>query len=329
MINRKDGERLLPKKLTYEEVKQWVDENTECELLSTDYVNCDSKLTFRCYCGEIFARSLYHFKNRGQVTCRSCSNKKLSYLNRMSFPEVCSRAKQVGAPCVDTAENYINQRSILKFSCKRCSAEFKRTVSAVINGSQVNCASCACIASNENSSTTLNTFLGRLSNIHEGRISLLSCYGGITKKAFFRCNKCKHVFEKMAGLLVNQKTGCPYCVFSKGEILIENYLQDAEITHYAQKRFADCRNISTLPFDFYLPDHNICIEYDGIQHFEPIDYFGGQESFERQQQNDRIKDQYCSSNGIKLIRIPYWEQDNIESILDKELQKYLPVPLAS
>ena len=58
-------------------------------------------------------------------------------------------------------------------------------------------------------------------------------------------------------------------------------------------------------FDFYLEDYNTIIEYDGKQHFEPIKIWGGQEKFNKQRENDSIKDEYCYKNNIALIRIPY------------------------
>ena len=60
-----------------------------------------------------------------------------------------------------------------------------------------------------------------------------------------------------------------------------------------------------LPFDFYLPNQNICIEYDGEQHFKPIEKFGGQENLKNVQNRDKIKTEFCEKQGITLIRIPY------------------------
>ena len=70
-------------------------------------------------------------------------------------------------------------------------------------------------------------------------------------------------------------------------------------------------------YDFYLTEHNICIEYDGVQHFKPNNYFGGIKAFEEQKIRDKEKDEYCLKNNIKLIRIPYTEKD-IEKILENE-----------
>ena len=81
--------------------------------------------------------------------------------------------------------------------------------------------------------------------------------------------------------------------------------------------FNECRYKNKLKFDFFLPDKNICIEYDGQQHFYPIRYFGGKKSFELQKIKDKIKDDYCISNNIKIIRIKYDKQkDEIISIIE-------------
>ena len=112
--------------------------------------------------------------------------------------------------------------------------------------------------------------------------------------------------------------GCPKCtVISKGEKIISQLLDSHAIAYIQQKRFEDCRDIQTLPFDFYLPDYNILIEYDGIQHYEPIDYFGGQEAFETTVKHDNMKNEYCKNNGISLLRIPYFK--NVEEELNNFL----------
>ena len=72
-------------------------------------------------------------------------------------------------------------------------------------------------------------------------------------------------------------------------------------------------------FDFYIRKLNLIIEYDGQQHFEPVEKFGGQDAFKRTQYRDDIKNKYCLENGINLIRIPYWDYKNIEKILDEKL----------
>lgn len=83
---------------------------------------------------------------------------------------------------------------------------------------------------------------------------------------------------------------------------------------YVKKKFEDCKDKKPLPFDFYLPNNVICIEYDGEQHTKPIDYFGGIESYECTVRHDKMKNEYCKNNGISLLRIPY--NKNVEEELN-------------
>jgi hypothetical protein len=123
-----------------------------------------------------------------------------------------------------------------------------------------------------------------------------------------------------------QKSGCPHCNESKGEKLVNSILEKNIIKSIRQKKFEDCNNriegryCIKLPFDFYLPDKNTCIEYDGVQHFKPISQFGGEQGFLKIQKNDKIKNHYCEDNGIKLIRIPYtMKKQDIEPYILSEL----------
>jgi hypothetical protein len=115
--------------------------------------------------------------------------------------------------------------------------------------------------------------------------------------------------------------GCPDCKRSLGELLIKKYLNNRKIKYEQQKFFKDLTNNNKryLFFDFYLLDLNICIEYDGIQHFKPVSNFGGETSFKKLKNNDRLKDEYCNLRDIKLIRIPYTSIKDISIILDKEI----------
>lgn len=110
-----------------------------------------------------------------------------------------------------------------------------------------------------------------------------------------------------------QGYGCPICSESKGEIEVREWLENHNITYKRQHRFADLKK---YPYDFYLPDFNLLIEYNGIQHYEEVPYFHrSPSSFDGQLTRDRIKKEYAEKNGIKLLVIPYWEFKNIDKIL--------------
>ena len=103
--------------------------------------------------------------------------------------------------------------------------------------------------------------------------------------------------------------GCPDCKISKGEISIAKWLSEYKIGFEQQKRFPGCKRKFELPFDFYLPDLNLCIEFDGEQHYKPVKLWGGLEGLRKIQESDQIKKQYCIDNNIRLLRIRFDNKD--------------------
>ena len=109
--------------------------------------------------------------------------------------------------------------------------------------------------------------------------------------------------------------GCPICNESKGEKQIRFFLESKNINFIAQMKFDDCKYKSNLFFDFFICDKNLCIEFDGEQHFIPVIYFGGDKIFKKVKKRDEIKNEYCKNNNIRLIRIRY--DENIEEKLSE------------
>lgn len=110
--------------------------------------------------------------------------------------------------------------------------------------------------------------------------------------------------------------GCVSNKESIGERLVKTYLDDKNIYYQREKKFKSCINIKELPFDFYLPDYNVCIEYDGELHYRPSSIFGGEIAFNKIKINDSIKSNWCEKNNIKLLRIHYLKKSKINKILD-------------
>ena len=104
--------------------------------------------------------------------------------------------------------------------------------------------------------------------------------------------------------------GCPKCKSSKGEFTIEKWLLSKDIQYIKEKTFKNLIFKKHLRFDFYLPEHKMCIEYDGEQHFKPITYWGGIERYEELKLKDDIKNRFCTKNNISLLRISYKENIN-------------------
>ena len=165
---------------------------------------------------------------------------------------------------------------------------------------------------------------GKMANIAGMRFGLLTVIKLTDKRAvngsvIWECIcDCGNVTEVPAHQLVRGHTlscGCRHQ--SKWEMFIRDYLISLNVAFCQQKRFKDCRNKkqnNMLPFDFYLPAYNMCIEYDGEHHFCPVEGWGGYEKFLITQENDNIKNEYCKNHNITLLRLPYtYSQEDIKN----------------
>lgn len=163
---------------------------------------------------------------------------------------------------------------------------------------------------------TINIFRERSTKIHNGKYDYSeSDYLGGRIKTKIICPKHGPFFQDPVEHLVGH--GCPVCSESHKERETAIYLNTNKIKYEREKKFEGCRNKYILFFDFWLPDLNICIEVDGIQHFKPIKYFGGEKTFKDTQKRDLIKTNFCNNTDKKLIRISY--KDDLQEILDKEV----------
>lgn len=119
--------------------------------------------------------------------------------------------------------------------------------------------------------------------------------------------------------------GCPKCKSSYGEKLIEEYLQNNSIPYIAEYKDHECIYKYRLSFDFAVfrdTDYSqleALLEFDGKQHYSPIDFFGGESAYKEAVKRDATKNEYCLNNNIPLIRIPYYEIDNINVLLNEQL----------
>jgi len=142
---------------------------------------------------------------------------------------------------------------------------------------------------------------------------------GSKKKVWFKCKHKKHkdyyrnIKESRAGGFK-----CPACSLSKGEYFIMEYLMNLEIISTPQKKFKGLLGLGggSLSYDFYIPSKNLLIEYDGEFHYIPL---MGDDQFKKQKKHDELKTNYAKENKMDLLRIPYWEFDNLGTILDKQL----------
>lgn len=143
-----------------------------------------------------------------------------------------------------------------------------------------------------------------------------------SSKLHMKCSKCQFEFQNSFLEHINQKRGCLKCrEKSKGETQIQNILDVMNISYIPFKIFDNCKDSNHLIFDFFLPNHNLIIEYDGQQHYVINNHFHQNdiEKFLLALNRDRIKNDYAVKNKISLLRISYLEDKKIEAIIIKAI----------
>lgn len=193
-------------------------------------------------------------------------------------------------------DKYIKDDCKIRFGCDVCGFIWSAKPNNILNGK--GCPKCVGLARK-----THDEFMNEISTINPD-VELLGEYINSHSKIEVKCNICNYVWFVRTGHLL-AKHGCPKCNESIGERVVKNFLNDNCILYEREYGFNDCKNINILPFDFYLPELNCCIEYDGEQHYRPISYFGGVKMFNDVVYRDGLKTAYCENNGIKLLRIRY------------------------
>lgn len=151
---------------------------------------------------------------------------------------------------------------------------------------------------------------------------------GSGKKYKFYCKDCGKEFEIQLRKIIthNHSMRCRDCTISKGEQKIKEWLIENNIRFIPQKEFKDLKGMRNglLSYDFYLPEYNLLIEYQGEQHEKFIKgFYKTKEDFERQLEHDKRKKEYAKDNNIKLLEIWYYDFENIEEILNNTLTTLL------
>lgn len=148
-----------------------------------------------------------------------------------------------------------------------------------------------------------DSFIERASKIHNNKYIYIEEYKKAHDYIKIKCH-VHGVFKQKAYDYLNGQ-GCSRCQSSNGERKIENILIENNIQYIKNYKFGECKNKKKSNFNFFLVKLNTCIEYDGIQHFESLKFFGGKEKFNYRRKNDQIKNLFCKKNSINLVRISY------------------------
>ena len=241
--------------------------------------------------------------------CKDCATDRM----RDTIDIFIQKAKSVHGEKYDYSRvKYVNNYTHVEIICPN-HGSFQQAPSGHSQGK--GCEKCA----RDNCKLDVETFIQRAKNIHGEEkydYSKVVYVNTHTKVEII----CPHhgSFLQTPTSHNDAKSGCKKCSESKGEKNIADILDRLKIIYERQKKFPTCRRIKCLPFDFHAEFYNLCIEYDGRQHFEPVEVFGGEEGFKKTQRNDAIKTKWCKDNNVHLLRIPYHVTD-IEPLIIQKL----------
>ena len=222
--------------------------------------------------------------------------------------------QKFGRLTVTSRSNSRNKRGVV-WNCKcECGTIVEVVSSDLVNG---NTKSCGCLK------TDLHSTMIDLTGQRFGKLVALDSPYTKNEQRVWRCLcDCGRETFVLAGNLRKGNTMSCGCSASHGNEFIEQQLKQKSIHFMREKTFSDCVSPTgaLLKFDFCIEINNkiILIEYNGIQHYSPVEYFGGEEAMLKQQERDKIKQIYCLNNDYQLEIIKYDEsiQERLEEILN-------------
>lgn len=273
------------------------------EDVETQYYDTNTVFELKCQkCGGI-RRPSFGDLLRYTVKCQVCDE---SYYEarKISHDEYIERIKAVHGNKYDYSKiQYKTMHGKINVVCPK-HGEF--TIHAYRLLQEQGCRKCGIERRVAMRTKTTEQFIADAKMVHGDIYDYsVTIYNGAARFVDIMCKE-HGIFSQKANSHLNG-FGCPKCKWSHGERTVHDYLVQKNIDFIFQHKFDDCRYRGKLIFDFYIPSKNICIEYDGMQHFYPAGYFGSEKRFEETKIKDNIKNDYCASHGIRLLRIAYNE----------------------
>lgn len=242
--------------------------------------------------------------------CPHCGNIKKGNSQRKSEHDFKSQLLEI-QPNIEIISPYLSARKEIKYKCKIHEYIGTTTPDNLLRG--FGCPYCA---------GKIRTFESFYDDVKKygNNIEFLNEFTLASSRMDCKCKKCGNQWSTSASHLL-EGSGCPVCNVSKGEKRIAFYLSKSNIKFKSHKKYKNLLGTGgrNLSYDFYLPEFNLLIEFQGQQHEKAFDYFGGEERFKTQQEHDKRKREYALSHSIELLEIWYYDIDNIEQILQEKL----------
>lgn len=295
----------MNKKEMYENIKKFI-ESEEYELLSDSYENAQGYLNFMCPIGHLFQMSWNNFQRNHR--CPYCANRRVAEKLSLSESFIKNYVEEQGYEYVSTF------REKRKLKIEIICPKGHKYITPFNNFKQgYRCRKCA--GSQRFTNEEIKEIIEK-----EGYKLLSTDYKNAYSNVILQCPE-GHIYTTKFHNFKYGNVRCHYCHnASKGERKIIDWLNKNNVKYiYDKPYFDDLLSLSGNPLrpDFIIEHKKIWIEYDGEFHYKDF-YEDG--SFEKMQIYDKLKNDYAKKNEWKLIRIPYWEFNNIEKILEKEVE---------
>lgn len=282
-----------------------------------DYINSTTKISCECkICGNIWdvaPHSLISGKG-----CPICCIQKIKDMKTKTHQTFLDEIQNIN-PNVKILSKYSGNKNKVKCQCKLDNHIWYATPDNLLHG--YGCPCCGKKSTSEKRMKPEYKFIEEM-NIKHPDIDVLGKYCGRTHKILFHCKICDNKWYSAPSCLLTKYSGCPKCSCSKGEKIISDYLNKNNIYNIQYKTFDGLIGVGNgnLSYDFYLPDYNLLIEYQGMQHKKPVDFSGkgndfAIKCFKKQQEHDKRKRKYAQDHNIELLEIWYYDFDNINEIL--------------
>lgn len=226
------------------------------------------------------------------------------------------------------SKQYNNLKEPIRVKCKKCGNIWETLAGNLVNGKS-GCPNCANIATGNRSRLTISQVKSKIIKVTNNEYVFVgNKYKNSNLPIKVKHKKCGTIFEVTLNHFLSSRSRCPKCGASNGEKQVQDYLDSYKVNYKYGYIIPDLVYKKNLHFDFWLPQYKLAIEYDGQQHFYPVQFGGMSEEQANQEYKDgrlrdSMKDVYCKENNIKLIRIKY-DQD-VDTVLNKGLLPLLPV----
>lgn len=284
-------------------------------------------------CGEVFYssnNSLNRSLNTNLHTCKNCkttkSVKTRTTLNLDSLWDKLEKScNDKGYKLITSKKEYSSCKDQIYYECPKHGEQHGSYTNLTHGHGCIECKREYTAKITRNTSEKIFKVIGSINN--NILLNPDEYVNSGTKNLKVLCGCCgKNIFTVSFGSYKHGTNRCEFCTasMSKGEFRIYNYLRDNNIEFEQEKTFVGCRDKGLLFFDFYLPKYNMCIEFDGEQHFNnnydiTMKMDDPNYSFNNRIKHDQMKDDYCKKNNIKMLRITYKQEKYIDEILNKEL----------